>query len=78
MLDPFYLAKSLNKGGVPLHRHSHCGVDTACEGDVDEGQEDGDGLEQGEVLRHDHHSQGGLLCVLPGLVRDEMPRYRQG
>ena len=56
LLDHFYLAKSFHKGGVPFHRHGHCGVDTACEGDVDEGQEDGDGLEQGQVLRHDGHS----------------------
>ena len=45
-----YLAESFHKGCVPLHRHCHGGVDAACEGDVDEGQQDGDGLEQGEVL----------------------------
>ena len=48
LFDSSYLAKSLHKGGVPLHGHG--GVHTAGEGDVDEGQEDWDGLEQGEVL----------------------------
>ena len=44
------LFKNINKSCVSLHRHSHGGVDTGGEGDVDEGHQDGDGLEQGEVL----------------------------
>ena len=41
---------SFGKCCVSLQGHSHSGVDTACEGDVDEGHQDGDQLEQGEVL----------------------------
>ena len=44
------LFKDIDESGVPLHRHSHGGVDTASEGGVDEGHQDGDGLQQGEVL----------------------------
>ena len=42
---------SFGKSCVPLQGHSHGGVDTGCEGDVDEGHQDGDGLEQGQVLQ---------------------------
>ena len=45
-----YLAKSFYESCVPLPCHSHSGVDTASEGDVDDGHQDGDGLKQGEVL----------------------------
>ena len=50
MFGKFYLAKRLTKGCIPLHRHSHGGVHTACEGDVDEGHQDRDALQQGVVL----------------------------
>ena len=43
--------ESFVKSCVPLQGHSHGGVDTCCEGDVDEGHQDGDGPEQGQVLQ---------------------------
>ena len=49
-LGIFHLPESINKSAVSLNGHSHGGVDTGSEGDVDEGHQDGDGLEQGEVL----------------------------
>ena len=45
------LFEKINKSCVSLHRHSHGGVDTGGEGDVDEGHQDGDGLQHGEVLK---------------------------
>ena len=44
------LFKDIDESGVPLHRHSHGGVDTGSEGGVDERHQDGDGLQQGQVL----------------------------
>jgi hypothetical protein len=49
------LFKNINKSGVPFHRHGHGGVDTGGEGDVDEGHQDGDQLEQGEILGEKKH-----------------------
>ena len=46
MFGKFYLAKCLTNGGVPLHRHIHSGVYTACEGDVDESLQDRDALQK--------------------------------
>ena len=45
------LFEKINKSCVSLHRHSHGGVDTGGEGDVDEGHQDGDGLQHGKVLK---------------------------
>ena len=44
----------LHESSVPLQGHCHGGVDAAGEGYVDEGHQDGDGLEQGQVLREDN------------------------
>ena len=44
------LLEKIYKSCVSFHRHSHGGVDTGGEGDVDEGHQDGDGPQHGEVL----------------------------
>ena len=48
-----HLLKSINESCVSFHRHSHGGVDTGGEGDVDEGHQDRDALQQGVVLIKD-------------------------
>ena len=45
------LFKNIDKSCVSLHRHSHGGVDTGREGYVDEGHQDGDGLQHRQVLK---------------------------
>ena len=45
-----HLLKSIDESCVSLHRHSQSGVDTGCEGDMDERHQDGDELQHGEVL----------------------------
>ena len=46
-----WFPENINESCVALHSHSHGGVDTGCEGDVDEGDQDGDHLQHGEVLQ---------------------------
>ena len=68
----------LHESCAPLHSHSHGGVDAAREGDVDEGHQDGDGLEQGQVLREDNVFTLYLDDLyLPELEKVEKLLYRQ-
>ena len=70
--------QNINKGGVPFHRNGHGGVDTGSEGDVDEGHQDGDQLEQGEVLvKKETLKLIQISRYLPEKVKAVKPQCRQ-
>ena len=67
-IKPLNLLEKFYKSCVSLHCHSHGGVDTGGEGDVDEGYQDWDGLQHGQVLKKRIHLDLVSFHVCLGVV----------